>query len=101
MSLEIDDDAAPLHDLMWEHLIYVAGGEELAFATSATIALSRRIPLEIPTVPPSEGPFRMLLFICVAAGARRASAEAPTPPIDMKKEIGSLRDAWDSLVQRG
>ena len=99
VSLEIDPEATALHDLMWEHIIYVAGGEELAFAAAATIGFSRRIPLEIPTLLPSEGPFRMLLVI--ASPMELDSPTSPTRPIDMEKEIGSLRGAWDSLVQRG
>ncbi|MEO7274317.1 MAG: CHAT domain-containing protein [Vicinamibacterales bacterium] len=101
VSLEIDPEAAALHDLMWEHLIYVAGGEELAFAASDTIAFSRRIPLEIPTVPPSEGPFRMLLVISSPVELDGLPADAPMQPIDVKKEIESLRSAWDALVQAG
>jgi len=98
VSLEIDPDATALHDLMWEHLIYVEGGEELPFAAAATIGFSRRIPLEIPTLLPSEGPFRMLLVI---ASPIELKPDSPTQPIDMEKELGSLRGAWDSLVQRG
>jgi hypothetical protein len=101
VSLEIDPEAAALHDLMWEHLIYVAGTEELAFAASDTLAFSRRIPLEIPTVTPSEGPFRMLLVISSPVELDSLPADAPTRPIDVAEEIDSLRSAWDALVQAG
>jgi len=101
LSLEIDPDAAALHDLMWEHLIYAAGGEELAFAASDTIAFSRRIAHEIPAVPPSEGPFRMLLVISSPVELDAVPADAPMRAIDMAEELGSLRTAWDSLVQAG
>jgi hypothetical protein len=43
----------------------------------------------------------MLLVIASPVELDKIAADAPTQPIDLKVEIGSLREAWDSLVQAG
>ena len=101
VSFSLQLDAPNLQDLLWERLILVSGGDELAFATSGKVSLSRRIPSETPALPPRQGPFRLLLMISSPAELANLPESSPMKSLDYAAEVGGLRAAWDPLVQRG
>jgi hypothetical protein len=101
VSFSLQLDAPDLQDLLWERLILVSGGEELPFAASATVSLSRRIPSETHALPPREGPFRLLLMISSPDELANVPDSSPMKSLDYAAEVGGLRAAWDPLVQRG
>ena len=101
VSFSLQLDAPNLQDLLWERLILVSGGDELAFATSGKVSLSRRIPSETPTLAPRQGPFRLLLMISSPAELADLPEGSPMKSLDYAAEVGGLRGAWDPLVQRG
>ena len=101
VSFSLQLDAPDLQDLLWERLILVSGGEELPFAASTTVSLSRRIPSETHALPPRQGPFRLLLMISSPDELANLPDSSPMKSLDFAAEIGGLRTAWDPLVQRG
>jgi CHAT domain-containing protein len=101
VSLSLQLDAPDLQDLLWERLILVSGGEELPFAASGTVSLSRRIPSETQALPPRQGPFRLLLMISSPDELAKVPDNSPMKSLDYAVEVGGLRSAWDPLVQRG
>jgi hypothetical protein len=101
VSVALQIDAVPLQDLLWERLILSSAGEELAFAASASVALSRRIASETPVLTSHHGPLRLLLLLSSPRELDAAAEGAPLRRIDAAIEVGALREAWDPLVQRG
>ena len=101
VSFSLQLDAPDLQDLLWERLILVSGGEELPFAASSTVALSRRIPSETHALAPRQGPFRLLLMISSPAELADLPDSSPMKSLDYAAEVAGLRSAWDPLVQRG
>jgi hypothetical protein len=101
VSFGLQLDAPDLQDLLWERLILVSGGEELPFAASGTVSLSRRIPSETHALPPRQGPFRLLLMISSPDELANLADSSPMKSLDYAAEVGGLRAAWDPLVQRG
>jgi len=101
VSFSLQLDAPNLQDLLWERLILVSGGDELAFATSGTVSLSRRIPSETPPPPPRQGPFRLLLMISSPDELAKLPENSPMKSLDYEAEVGGLRAAWNPLVTRG
>ena len=101
VSFSLQLDAPDLQDLLWERLILVSGGEELPFAASTTVSLSRRIPSETHALPPRQGPFRLLLMISSPDELANLPDSAPMKSLDFAAETGGPRTAWDPLVQRG
>jgi hypothetical protein len=101
VSIEIDPEAPELYDILWERIILAGGDQEIAPAADSHFALARRIVSEEPAQKPGEGVFRLLAVISSPVELEGASEDGSLPAIQVPKEIGSLRLAWDNLVQRG